>query len=562
MIFPLGLVAVCVAWLLPGHYFPWTGFQQDAVAAAGAFLLAVAAIFTPRGEWPARLPAAALAAVLLAAVPLLQKLLGLLPFLSDAAIPAAYLVGFAMAIVSGLQLTNANPLFLPALFATFGAAAFLSVGLGLAQWLNLGPYGFLENLGAHDRVFANFTQPNHLASLLGLGAASVIWAYETRRVGSAVATFSLVFLGWGLVMTQSRVGWMTVLLFSALTLLYRRRLRLRTTPVGVAASVGGFAVMVLAWNFANRLLQSNVEVIGIADRMSAGYRLVHWQTLWDALLRSPWVGYGWLQVPRAQLVAIFEHPPTFEQLGSAHNQLLDLLIWNGLPLGLVAIGAIFRWSFVCIRRCHDVDSFALLAGLSVLFAHSMVEFPLQYAYFLFPAGLMVGGIAAKQPVSPETASPRIGRPLFAAIIVLLGTLLAIVVDEYLEVEEQVRRVRLREMGVVEQAGYLAVVPEVFLLDGPREYDRMWLSEQHPGMSEAEIEWLRSVAQRYPTPPALIRYAVAAGLNGRSAEARRALEALCRLHLPRHCDQSRLLWDALKSRLPGLAEIPFPPTPSR
>jgi len=28
MIYVLGLALVAVAWLLPGHYFPWTSFQQ------------------------------------------------------------------------------------------------------------------------------------------------------------------------------------------------------------------------------------------------------------------------------------------------------------------------------------------------------------------------------------------------------------------------------------------------------------------------------------------------------------------------------------------------------
>jgi len=41
----------------------------------------------------------------------------------------------------------------------------------------------MENLDRGDRVYANFTQPNHLASLLGLGAAGILWAYERRRIG-------------------------------------------------------------------------------------------------------------------------------------------------------------------------------------------------------------------------------------------------------------------------------------------------------------------------------------------------------------------------------------------
>lgn len=557
MIYAIGLVVLCAAWLVPGHYFPWTGFQQDALAASGVALAALAVVVTVR-EWPARVPTLACVAVLLAMMPMLQYASGLVPYLSDALLPCAYLVAFALTIITGLQLTRSSTRFVGALFATLCAGAFVSVGLGLAQWFGLGPYGFLEALGPGQRIFANFTQPNHLASLLGLGAASVLWNYESRRIGGVVTSVALGFLGWGLVMTQSRVAWLCVLLFVILVLLYRRRLALRTTLRAMVGASGLFIAMVLAW--AQLTLGSGAGAAAIAERMQSGYRLIHWQTLWDALLRSPWFGYGWLQVPRAQLVAVFDHPVTFEQLGSSHNQFLDLLLWNGLPMGLLAIGAIVWWAVSRMRRCADIDSWALIAGLGVLFAHSMVEFPLQYAYFLLPAGLMIGAIEARHPPSSAATRFGIGRGTFAFAALAMAVLLGVIASEYFDVEEQVRRVRLREMGVIEQPGSEAEVPDVVLLDAPREYVRMWLSQQHEGMSSAELDWLRTVSERYPTPPALTRYAVASGLNGRVDEANRALKALCRVHLPRHCDQTRTRWAGLVNQHPMLAAIPFPQTP--
>ena len=46
MIYVLGLMALCAAWLLPGHYFPWPTFQQGNMAASGVALVALAAILT------------------------------------------------------------------------------------------------------------------------------------------------------------------------------------------------------------------------------------------------------------------------------------------------------------------------------------------------------------------------------------------------------------------------------------------------------------------------------------------------------------------------------------
>ena len=42
MIYAFGLVAIGLAWVLPGHYFPWPGFQQETLAAIGAALIGLA----------------------------------------------------------------------------------------------------------------------------------------------------------------------------------------------------------------------------------------------------------------------------------------------------------------------------------------------------------------------------------------------------------------------------------------------------------------------------------------------------------------------------------------
>jgi hypothetical protein len=218
------------------------------------------------------------------------------------------------------------------------------------------------------------------------------------------------------------------------------------------------------------------------------------------------------------------------------------------------------WAVSRMRRCADIDSWALIAGLSVLFAHSMVEFPLHYAYFLLPAGLMIGVIEARLPSPSAPIRLGIGRGTYAVVALAMAALLVAITTEYLDLEEQVRRVRLREVGVIERSGWEAALPDVVLLDAPREYLRMWLVEQHEGMTAAELGWLHSVSQRYPTPPALTRYALAAGLNGRAVEASRALQSLCRVHLPRQCDDTRKRWETLVQQHPTLAAIPFPQTP--
>jgi len=556
MIYFLGLGFACLAWLLPGHYFPWTGFQQEALAAFGAVLIALGVVVSPR-EWPVRVPVLAVLGVLLGLVPMLQWATGMVPYRSDALLPAAYLLAFALMIVSGRQLARSDRAFVGALFCTLCAGAFVSVGLGLAQWLQLGSYAFLHPMQAGDRVSANFAQPNHLATLLGLGIAGVLWYYESRRIAGWVAAVGLGFLIFGLVMTRSRVGWLFATVFILLWLLYRKRLVLRASVGAVGATAALYAAAVLAWAFINRVLTGQ-DVVALAARAQAGDRWVHLQTLWDAVWRSPWVGYGWNQVSIAQQAAVLDHPPTFEWLGSSHNQLLDLLVWNGLPLGLIAVGVIVWWASSRMHRCANVDTWALLAALGVLFVHSMVEYPLAYAYYLLPAGLLVGAVEARTAEPRTSVILSLGRVPYASAAIALAGVLYVICDEYLEVEEAVRRVRMRDAGYVQGA----VVPDVELLDGPREYVRLWVTRNDEGDPDADIDWLRTVTRRYATPPALLRYAVATAVRGRDDESRRTLEILCRISRPTHCDQGRQYWATLAERHPRMSAIRFPETPLR
>jgi O-antigen ligase len=508
------------------------------------------------------LPISAVVALLIAAIPLAQWALGAISFFSDALLPAAYLVGFAIAVIAGAQLTKTSPPFIGAVFACCAIGAIASVGIGLAQWLQLGPFGFIEYASRSDRMYANLTQPNQLASLIGLGLAAIWWSYETGRVRGPVAAMALLYLGFGLAMTQSRVGWIFVAMFACMWALYRKRLHLRTTAAAVAASIAVFAVFVLVRGPIDSWVHLDQASTALRVRISDPHRLTHYTALLEALLAKPWTGYGWMQIAAAQQAVTLNHPPTFELLSAAHNQALDFLIWNGIPLGLLIVGTIGWWAVNRMRRCPDTDVWALFCALGVLVMHSMLELPLQYAYFLLPAGLMVGIIEARTQPAARRWSISLPKAPYAAVAVAMTGLMYVIWDEYYEVEEAVRRVRLQnEVRMVLQSTP-PTVPDVVLLDGQREYVRLWLTGPHDRMTDAQLDWYHRVVVRYPSPGALTRFAVAAALNGREAEARRALELMCHMAKPRHCDVGRVVWENAARRQPLIAAVAFPDTPVR
>jgi len=558
MIYAFGLSAVCLAWLLPGHYYPYTAFQQDLLSAVGIGLIALGAVVGKRPA-PMPLPGSAIGALLLALIPMLQWATGFLPFLSDALLPSTYLVGFAIAVIASAQLTSTSPPFVRAVFACVGVAATVSVVIGLTQWLQLGPFPFIEQATRSDRMYANLTQPNQLASLLGLGVAAFWWSYESGRLHAAVSASAIAFIGCGLVLTQSRAAWLFVVMFIVMWAYFRKRLQLRTPAIAVAIATVLFVVLVLARGPIDSWVHGDIAA-DISVRVSEPSRLIHLQTLADALRDSPWLGYGWMQIAAAQQAAVLDHPPTFELLSAAHNQALDFLIWNGIPLGLAILGAIVWWTVARLRVLADADTWAAFTALGVLVMHSMVELPLQYAYFLLPAGLMVGIIEARLATIIPRRSLHLGKLPFVAASVAMAALLYVVWDEYYKVEDAVRRVRLMNEKRMVLQGAPPAVPDVMLLDGQREYIRMWLTDPHPDMPPEQLEWYERVAMRNPSPGALTRFAVVAALNGREADARRALELMCRIAKPRHCDAGRIVWQNAAQRQPQIAAVAFPDTP--
>ena len=69
--------------------------------------------------------------------------------------------------------------------------------------------------------------------------------------------------------------------------------------------------------------------------------------------------------------------------------------------------------------------------------------------------------------------------------------------------------------------------------------------------------MHDVTFRNPSHPAMLRYALALGLNGRPDDAGRMLGAICHIHLPKRCDEARESWRTLQQQHPTLESVPAP-----
>ena len=554
----VGLATFAAALLLPGHYLPWPTFRQEIFAGVAFIVLALAAIErSNKVVWP-RL---AILLLFFALVPPAQYAFGQVEFRGDALLSASYLVALAASMCIGASLARSTLRYqlLNGFVACFVFVGIVSTGMGLSQSLGPAPWGdWIMSMPPWGRPYANLGQPNHLATLLMLGVAALLVWYERQKIGPWAAAAGVAWLGWGIAMTQSRTGWLAVMFLGVWWAAMRARAGLRTPLMAIVAGLTLFALAAL--------LQAPLLELWLgpqppapdgalpASRLAAGTRWEHWQTLWDALMRSPWFGYGWNQISNAQFAVAVDHPAIGEWAGHSHNLVLDLLLYNGLPLGLLLCAALVRWFWRRVTDCRSAEPWCLLLALFALFLHALLEYPLHHTFFLLPAGLIMGfleGSASSVRPALQTSKWTLTLPVAG-----LAVLTAAIGLEYFKAEEALRDL---ELSVRRIGPAVSQLPRAdwYFVDGWSAYHRAATVTIDANLSAADYENLRKVAPRYPYPVILERYAHAAALRGDRRAARHLLLHSCKIHPLPVCKGMQNRWLALQETDPAVRTVDFP-----
>ena len=322
------------------------------------------------------------------------------------------------------------------------------------QWADGNWIAFASSPG---RVGGNLRQPNHLSSLLLLSCAALIWLHDSQERASEfkaaawrVLTSSLmVALMLGLVLTVSRTGAVCVLLMALWGVLDRRlsrfsRVLLWTLPIVYGACWFG----VSAWAQAtvpDAFVGS--DQLHKADLSSSRFGI--WSNTLSLVRLHPWLGIGWGEFNFAWSLTPFPGRPV-AFFDHTHNLPLQLLVELGIPLALLVMGLLIwclRCAWVNCRTAPVADQPAVRCALVMVLMmgiHSMLEYPLWYAYFLLPTAFAFGFALMQKPSSAKSsdAGPAahraaagkgsMTRTMVSAGIVLMGASVFSVID-YLSV---------------------------------------------------------------------------------------------------------------------------------
>lgn len=550
------LAAGCAlfAWLMPTHQPPWWSFHAELAMAVAAALLWGWMLSADRGRdgiWPW----AAIACVLCALIPAGQWAAGLIGYRADALVPMLYLLGAGLSVAMGARAVQRwgtdRPL--TAFAWTLVIAGLASMWLALYQWLDLDYLGlYTTSLPPGARAGANLNQPNLLATLLVLCIAAVAVLRAADRLSAAVALLLVTFFGFGLAMTQSRVGTAEVLVLAVWLLLKRRALPTRLGPLRILVATALVLAMIPLWAAARQAVSSE-GARGMAEVLSAGTRAVHWASQTDAILRKPWAGYGWNQVALAQFDVVADHPASHETIPYSHNAVLDLLVWNGLPLGLVLVLSLAGWGWILARRAADAPTILALGMVGAVALHALLEYPLYYSFFLLPIGMLAGGACAA--LTPAAAL-RVGRGWSLAVLLMAGAGLAVLTRDYFGLEADLRAIRLEQARVGLALG-IQPLSRPWMLDHLSAYMQFARTREHENMSDAELAEMAAVARRFPSGPNLVRYASALMLNRQPAQAADVLRRVCKTETPQTCKGLQQLWARLGALRHAPADYTWP-----
>ena len=420
-----------LSWVLP---FLSPNFREPIATfygEAAAFVLGLAAltVLYGRSSWPiVQVPRASLMFLGFAALVLIHVAIGRSVYLQQNLLGVLYLVWAVAMAALGWRLREIFGL--ETLLATLAwfvlAGVLLSAVIGLAQWWGipspLQPF-MLPQL--HGRIYANTGQPNHLADYLCLGMAALIFLGGSARLRLPTVVVAAVPLLMVLVVSGSRSAWLYLTAMLVLGALFQS-LRPSRAAIRVAwlsaAALAGFVVVQVLIALAGDLQVTQIESIGVrthSESLLPAIRLRLWHEAWLMLSAAPLFGQGFGQFAWQHFLLNAQLPaPRLQDIGydNAHN----LLFQTGAEFGLAGLAVLatgcWVWARSLASREFSASMWWLLCALAILGIHSMLEYPLWYAYFLGIAAILLGA----SETTAITIGGGTGTRLVPVLILLLG----------------------------------------------------------------------------------------------------------------------------------------------
>jgi hypothetical protein len=545
-------VPLAFAWLLPNHVQPWLGFHGDAWCATMMLIVAVAVLFRTKFSVDWHWLPVVVAVVTL--IPLVQYAAGLVPMFGTAWINFAFLLGFLLALLVGAIWEKESPGQVgDFLFLAVSCAAIASFGLQLSQLFNLEPIGPWTLQSSGTRHYGNMAQPNQLASLLLLGLLGSAWGYSRKLLNTYIAVGIAAILLLGIALTESRTGWLNIALLVVVFMTWHKRAPSKAFLWIVLGLAIYFVVCVKMLPVIYDLLYGE-EAVQYRSAIEDP-RWAAWGMFFRAATHRPWFGFGWGQLGQAQFLMLDEKMWLGASMLQSHNIILDLILWNGFVIGLAITAFLIWWCWSVVRKVNNLLQLILMSFVLVLGTHAMLEYPLQYAYFLLPIGLIMGCLNTTLGLSIAFAHRKW---LTGAVLMLAILVLAITIRDYLRVETSFYGLRYEHKKI--ETPIPRTPPDVLALTHFHDYLVLARTEPRSDMSGADIAKIRDLVSTIPSAFGMYRLASMLAMNGRPTEAQVWLRRMCQVTPAVQCEAIKTEWATKSLTNKSIAAVSWPVMP--
>jgi O-antigen ligase len=355
--------------------------------------------FWQRPEIPriTQLPAA------LIVVLLLQLVLGKVAYFNQALLYALYFLFAALLMMLGARLRDCFGLTrlaqVLAIFLLTGAELNALIGvLQHFQW-----HTFLDSVIARDLaggIYGNLAQPNHYADYMALGLVSLGLLFQQKILKPGYVILLSLPMLFAMTLSGSRSSWlyMALMIFMAWWVSRREATMKPLLRYSVLLVIGFGLMHVLVQmhfmagtghgtNTVQRLLTYN----GGGDT-GGSIRLYLWHEAWLMFVQSPWLGVGFGQFAwhHFQMLPLLRASNISGLYNNAHNLVFQLAAVAGIPGLLALLGSFWIWLYGIRRVTLTAAHWWGYSLLGVLAIHSLLEYPLWYAYFVAVAAILLG----------------------------------------------------------------------------------------------------------------------------------------------------------------------------
>jgi O-antigen ligase len=421
----ISLTLVGLMWVLPFlyyyHAYPLTTFYQE--WGAGILGLCASVFLLARQNWQQpEVPRIVMLPISLMILVLLQYVAGKTTYFDQTLLFALYMLWATLLLMLGYALRK-----------RFGLGVMVTV---LAAFMLLGTeLGALAGILQHYRwhtfldtvitakngmaVYGNMAQPNHYANYIAMGLVSLgLLRLQLRSWLVVLLAAPLLFV---LVLSGSRSSWLYLLSMTGLAFLWQRRDQSCRHLLNYSLLLLlGFGLM--HWVVQIPWLAGATGSLTTVQRMFGGdgsgsIRLYLWHEAWLIFTQFPVLGAGLGQFASQhfQMGPLLQATNISGLYNNAHNLVMQLAAEMGLAGLLILFATLGMWMWQGVRAQFTIYHWWGYTVLLVLGIHSMLEYPLWYAYFMGIAAILLGMLDSS---TYRLELRALGRLSVAAILLL------------------------------------------------------------------------------------------------------------------------------------------------